>query len=100
MADNEFGTPGSPNAAILQNILGAQNELREPQSENEALLKAIYEKGFEPVYTARDEAVAAAGDAEIAKDAAEAAAAEARQIATMVYVDDEGKVMVNDEGGE
>ena len=42
--DYDFGTPGSPNAAILQNILGAMNELRVPQSENEALLLLIYEK--------------------------------------------------------
>ena len=41
----QMGSPGSPNAAILQNILGAENELRDPQSENEALLKLIYEDG-------------------------------------------------------
>lgn len=40
-----MGSPGSPNAAILQNILGAENELRDPESENEALLKLIYEDG-------------------------------------------------------
>ena len=37
----DFGTPGSPNAAALQNILGASNILRVPQSENEELLQLI-----------------------------------------------------------
>ena len=38
---SDFGTPGSPNAAALQNILGASNILRVPQSENEELLQLI-----------------------------------------------------------
>lgn len=41
----QMGSPGSPNAAILQNILGADNVLRDPESENEALLRLIYEDG-------------------------------------------------------
>ena len=40
----EFEAPKSPNAAALQNILGADNVLREPQSENEALLQMIAEQ--------------------------------------------------------
>ena len=43
MAD-EFGTPLSRNEAILQNILGADNELEEPQSRIEVLLLALLEK--------------------------------------------------------
>lgn len=39
-----FKAPRSPNAAALQNILGADNVLREPQSENEALLQMIAEQ--------------------------------------------------------
>ena len=40
MADN-FGEPQSRNEAILQNILGAENEIEEPKSRNEAILQAI-----------------------------------------------------------
>lgn len=65
----EMGVPGSPNAAILQNILGADNELRDPQSENEALLKLIYEDVIGAVYDARDEAQAAAEQAGTAAEA-------------------------------
>lgn len=43
MAD--FDTPQSRNEAILQNILGADNELVEPQSRIEVLLQAILEQG-------------------------------------------------------
>lgn len=56
----EMGVPGSPNAAILQNILGADNELRDPQSENEALLKLIYEDGVGNIMEAAQEAKDAA----------------------------------------
>ena len=73
----QMGSPGSPNAAILQNILGADNELRDPQSENEALLKLIYEDVIGAVYDARDEAQAAA---EAAGTAAEAVANKAPAI--------------------
>jgi len=38
---SDFEAPRSPNAAALQNILGANNVLRAPQSENEALLQLI-----------------------------------------------------------
>lgn len=38
---SDFEAPRSPNAAALQNILGANNILRTPQSENEALLQLI-----------------------------------------------------------
>lgn len=41
----EFDTPQSRNEAILQNILGADNTLGEPQSRIEALLMMIYEAG-------------------------------------------------------
>ena len=37
----EFNEPQSRNEAILQNILGAENELETPQSRNEAILQAI-----------------------------------------------------------
>lgn len=73
----EMGVPGSPNAAILQNMLGADNELRDPQSENETLLKLIYEDVIGAVYDARDEAQAAA---EAAGTAAEAVANKAPAI--------------------
>lgn len=35
---SEFNTPESRNEAILQNILGADNELQPPQSRIEVLL--------------------------------------------------------------
>lgn len=41
----EFRTPQSANEAILQNMLGAENELREPQSVVEDLLQQILEQG-------------------------------------------------------
>lgn len=41
----EFRTPQSANEALLQNILGAENEIREPQSVTEYYLKKILEKG-------------------------------------------------------
>lgn len=49
--DGEGGTvvfrdPQSANEALLQNILGAENEIREPQSVIETLLKEIWEGGF------------------------------------------------------
>lgn len=44
-ADNEMLAPISANEAILQNILGANNELREPESRIEALLLQILENG-------------------------------------------------------
>ena len=44
MAD--FGAPQSRNEAILQNILGADNELLPPQSRIEVLLQAILEQGI------------------------------------------------------
>lgn len=44
MASN-FGEPQSRNEAILQNILGADNELLPPESRIEALLQAILEQG-------------------------------------------------------
>lgn len=37
----EFDEPQSRNEALLQNILGAENELPDPQSRNEAILYAI-----------------------------------------------------------
>ena len=37
----DFPTPESRNEAILQNILGADNELEEPQSRIEALLQQL-----------------------------------------------------------
>ena len=37
----EFNEPQSRNEAILQNILGAENEIETPQSRNEAILQAI-----------------------------------------------------------
>lgn len=40
-----FDTPQSRNEAILQNILGAENELGEPQSRIEELLQQILEQG-------------------------------------------------------
>lgn len=40
-----FEQPQSRNEAILQNMLGAQNELVPPQSRIEALLQAILEQG-------------------------------------------------------
>lgn len=76
----QMGSPGSPNAAILQNILGAENELRDPQSENEALLKLIYEDGqlinqeaVEACTAAKEAAEAAADAAEDSADLAQAA---------------------------
>ena len=41
----EFRTPQSANEALLQNILGAENKIREPQSVIEYYLKEILEKG-------------------------------------------------------
>lgn len=41
----DFDTPQSRNEAILQNILGADNELEEPQSRIEELLQEILEEG-------------------------------------------------------
>lgn len=41
----EFRTPQSANEALLQNILGAENEIREPQSWTEYYLKKIWEEG-------------------------------------------------------
>ena len=41
MSDPVFDAPQSPIEAILQNMLGANNVLREPQSRNEALLLQI-----------------------------------------------------------
>ncbi len=41
----DFGKPQSRNEAILQNILGANNELLPPQSRIEALLQEIYAEG-------------------------------------------------------
>ena len=43
MADN-FDAPQSANEAILQNMLGAENTLREPQSRIETLLIALLEQ--------------------------------------------------------
>lgn len=43
--DNETGAPQSRIEAILQNILGANNALEEPQSRNEKLLMKILEEG-------------------------------------------------------
>ena len=43
MSDN-YNEPQSANEAILQNILGEDNELREPQSRIETLLIAWLEK--------------------------------------------------------
>ena len=37
----EFESPQSRNEALLQNILGAENELPEPMSRNEKILHAI-----------------------------------------------------------
>ena len=86
----EMGSPGSPNAAILQNMLGADNELRDPQSENEALLKLIYEDGVGNIMEAAEEAKEAAA-------AAEAAAQQAIGIGQMVYMGTDGKFYVNTE---
>lgn len=46
MADEEtvFAAPQSRNEAILQNMLGAKNELQEPMSRIEVLLIAVLEK--------------------------------------------------------
>lgn len=46
MADNEttFPSPQSRNEAILQNMLGADNQLAEPMSRIEVLLIAVLEK--------------------------------------------------------
>lgn len=41
-----FRTPQSANEALLQNILGADNPIREPQSVIETLLKEILDGGF------------------------------------------------------
>lgn len=41
----EFRTPQSANEALLQNILGAENDIREPQSVTEYYLKKIWEEG-------------------------------------------------------
>lgn len=43
MSDN-YNEPQSANESILQNILGEDNELREPQSRIETLLIALLEK--------------------------------------------------------
>lgn len=43
--DNETGAPQSRVEAILQNMLGANNALEEPQSRNEKLLMEILEQG-------------------------------------------------------
>ena len=82
-----MGYPGSPNAAILQNMLGANNELRDPQSENEALLKLIYEDVIGEVYDARDEATRAAADAEAAKDHVDGVAASIPEDFTQLEAD-------------
>lgn len=42
---NSYDAPQSANEAILQNMLGEDNELREPQSRIETLLLALLEKG-------------------------------------------------------
>lgn len=44
-ADNQFGAPQSRIEAILQNMLGANNVLAEPESRNEELLLQILEQG-------------------------------------------------------
>lgn len=44
MAEN-FRDPQSANEALLQNLLGAENEIREPQSVTEYYLKRILEEG-------------------------------------------------------
>lgn len=44
MAEN-FREPQSANEALLQNLLGAQNETREPQSVTEYYLQKILEQG-------------------------------------------------------
>lgn len=49
MADT-FDAPQSRNEAILQNILGAENELGEPQSRIEELLQEILEQGGGKLY--------------------------------------------------
>lgn len=49
----EFGHPQSRNEAILENMLGAENELAPPQSRIEELLQAILEQGGSG-YTAGD----------------------------------------------
>lgn len=46
MAD--FEAPQSRNEAILQNMLGAENELDEPQSRIEALLLALLDQLRDP----------------------------------------------------
>ena len=43
------GTHDAPQSAIealLQNLVGEENDIREPQSRNEALLKELLESGF------------------------------------------------------
>ena len=42
--ENTFPAPQSRNEAILQNMLGAENELPEPMSRIEVLLIAVLEK--------------------------------------------------------
>ena len=42
---NEFGNPQSRNEAILQNMLGADNVIGEPESRIEELLIEILEEG-------------------------------------------------------
>lgn len=42
--ENTFSDPQSRNEAILQNMLGAKNELPEPMSRIEVLLIAVLEK--------------------------------------------------------
>lgn len=42
--ENTFPAPQSRNEAILQNMLGAKNELPEPMSRIEVLLIAVLEK--------------------------------------------------------
>ena len=41
---SEFGSPESRNEAILQNMLGADNELLAPESRIETLLQALLQK--------------------------------------------------------
>lgn len=41
---NEFDAPQSRNEAILQNMLGAENELGEPESRIEELLMMLLEE--------------------------------------------------------
>lgn len=45
-AQNPLGEPQSREEAILQNMLGAQNPLGDPQSREEALLMQVLEQGL------------------------------------------------------